>query len=133
MSISVLNLIATSLAALAGSIIGAVIAYKAQLKSSRMSVFTPARISAYGKFEEAIKQSLNGINKTTAAEIYEASNAVYLLASDKTIAALSEVQNYVRQVERGLAIDLDAFRSARLRLLNCMRDDLVVYPRSRNN
>ena len=69
MSISVLNLIATSLAALAGSIIGAVIAYKAQLKSSRMSVFTPARISAYGKFEEAIKQSLNGINKTTAAEI----------------------------------------------------------------
>lgn len=127
MDLNILELVVTTIAAFAGAAIGAVITYIAQLKTAKMSIYTPARITAYGEFEDAMKLTSQGISKAVAAEIYEASNAVYLLASDRTIAALSEVQALVRQAENGLAIDMDAFRAARFKLLSCMRNDLAVH------
>ena len=122
-------------AGVVGACIGAVAthqaakrAYEAQMKTSILTIFLDARLNAYKEMETAIHEWSVRRDVPSCAGVYRAANIVSMVAGSETIAALSDIQQIVREYElHGTLPDMNDLGEKHLLLQSLMHHDLLTF------
>lgn len=99
-----------------------------EMKTTVLTVFLPARLSAYKDYISSLRELAEKRDPALCREIYHAANAASLVASEKTIQAIAAVQKFIEAYEKSGEEPKGAeFEKAKITLLSSMHNDLVNY------
>lgn len=121
---------ASAFCAYRGSVSAAKKAGDIQLKATAQAAFITARLDAFLAYESAFGTWAAEKSRQSCADLYCAENALRLVASDETIAAVGKLTKYVRLFESGSSesVPFDKIADAHAAALLAMRRDVHSYP-----